>query len=75
MRKIDDEKIVHKFNETKDYEIKTSSIEILNLFKAQEEVKTKETPKREHLKKKYVFGGIGLSVGAIAICSLALFLL
>ena len=73
MRKIDDEKIVNKFNETKDYEIKTSSIEILNLFKAQEEVKTKETPKREHLKKKYVFGGIGLSVGAIAICSLALF--
>ena len=73
MRKIDDEKIVNKFNETKDYEIKTSSIEILNLFKAQEEVKTKETPKREHLKKKYVFGGIGLSVGAVAICSLALF--
>ena len=73
MRKIDDEKIVNKFNETKDYEIKTSSIEILNLFKAQEEVKKKETPKREHLKKKYVFGGIGLSVGAIAICSLALF--
>lgn len=73
MRKIDDEKIVHKFNETKDYEIKTSSTEILNLFNAQEEVKTKETPKREHLKKKYVFGGIGLSVGAIAICSLALF--
>ena len=73
MRKIEDEKIVNKFNETKDYEIKTSSIEILNLFKAQEEVKTKETPKREHLKKKYVFGGIGLSVGAIAICSLALF--
>lgn len=73
MRKIDDEKIVNKFNETKDYKIKTSSIEILNLFKAQEEVKTKETPKREHLKKKYVFGGIGLSVGAIAICSLALF--
>ena len=73
MRKIDDEKIVNKFNETKDYEIKTSSIEILNLFKAQEEVKTKETPKREHLKKKYVFGGIGLSVGAIAICSFALF--
>ena len=73
MRKIDDEKIVNKFNETKDYEIKTSSTEILNLFKAQEEVKTKETPKREHLKKKYVFGGIGLSVGAIAICSLALF--
>ena len=73
MRKIDDEKIVNKFNETKDYEIKTSSSEILNLFKAQEEVKTKETPKREHLKKKYVFGGIGLSVGAIAICSLALF--
>lgn len=73
MRKIDDEKIVNKFNETKDYEIKTSSIEILNLFKAQEEVKTKATPKREHLKKKYVFGGIGLSVGAIAICSLALF--
>ena len=73
MRKIDDEKIVNKFNETKDYEIKTSSIEILNLFKAQEEVKAKETPKREHLKKKYVFGGIGLSVGAIAICSLALF--
>ncbi len=73
MRKIDDEKIVTKFNETKDYQIKTSSIEILNLFKAQEEVKTKETPKREHLKKKYVFGGIGLSVGAIAICSLALF--
>ena len=55
MRKIDDEKIVNKFNETKDYEIKTSSIEILNLFKAQEEVKAKETPKREHLKKKYVF--------------------
>lgn len=73
MRKIDDEKIVNKFNETKDYKIKTSSTEILNLFKAQEEVKTKETPKREHLKKKYVFGGIGLSVGAIAICSLALF--
>lgn len=73
MRKIDDEKIVNKFNETKDYQIKTSSSEILNLFKAQEEVKTKETPKREHLKKKYVFGGIGLSVGAIAICSLALF--
>ena len=73
MTKIDDEKIVNKFNETKDYEIKTSSIEILNLFKAQEEVKEKETPKREHLKKKYVFGGIGLSVGAIAICSLALF--
>ena len=73
MRKIDDEKIVNKFNETKDYQVKTSSIEILNLFKAQEEVKTKETPKREHLKKKYVFGGIGLSVGAIAICSLALF--
>lgn len=73
MRKIDDEKIVNKFNETKDYEIKTSSSEILNLFKAQEEVKEKETPKREHLKKKYVFGGIGLSVGAIAICSLALF--
>ena len=73
MRKIDDEKIVNKFNETKDYEIKTSSTEILNLFKAQEEVKAKETPKREHLKKKYVFGGIGLSVGAIAICSLALF--
>ena len=73
MRKIDDEKIVNKFNETKNYEIKTSSTEILNLFKAQEEVKTKETPKREHLKKKYVFGGIGLSVGAIAICSLALF--
>lgn len=73
MRKIDDEKIVNKFNETKDYKIKTSSSEILNLFKAQEEVKAKETPKREHLKKKYVFGGIGLSVGAIAICSLALF--
>lgn len=73
MRKIDDEKIVNKFNETKDYDVKTSSSEILNLFKAQEEVKTKETPKREHLKKKYVFGGIGLSVGAIAICSLALF--
>lgn len=73
MRKIDDEKIVNKFNETKDYEIKTSSSEILNLFKAQEEVKAKETPRREHLKKKYVFGGIGLSVGAIAICSLALF--
>lgn len=73
MRKIDDEKIVNTFTETKDYEIKTSSTEILNLFKAQEEVKTKETPKREHLKKKYVFGGIGLSVGAIAICSLALF--
>ena len=73
MRKIDDEKIVNKFNETKDYEIRTSSTEILNLFKTQEEVKTKETPKREHLKKKYVFGGIGLSVGAIAICSLALF--
>ena len=73
MRKIDDENIVNKFNETKDYEIKTSSSEILNLFKAQEKVKTKETPKREHLKKKYVFGGIGLSVGAIAICSLALF--
>ena len=73
MRKIDDEKIVNKFNETKDYEIKTSSSEILNLFKAQEEVKEKETPKREHLKKKYFFGGIGLSVGAIAICSLALF--
>ncbi len=73
MRKIDDEKIVNKFNETKDYQVKTSSIEILNLFKAQEEVKEKETPKREHLKKKYVFGGIGLSVGAIAICSLALF--
>ena len=73
MRKIDDEKIVNKFNETKDYQVKTSSSEILNLFKAQEEVKTKETPKREHLKKKYVFGGIGLSVGAIAICSLALF--
>ena len=73
MRKIDDEKIVNKFNETKDYHVKTSSTEILNLFKAQEEVKTKETPKREHLKKKYVFGGIGLSVGAIAICSLALF--
>lgn len=73
MRKIDDEKIVNKFNETKDYQVKTSSSEILNLFKAQEEVKTKETPKREHLKKKYVFGGIGISVGAIAICSLALF--
>ena len=73
MRKIDDEKIVNKFNETKGYQVKTSSTEILNLFKAQEEVKTKETPKREHLKKKYVFGGIGLSVGAIAICSLALF--
>ena len=73
MRKIDDEKIVNKFNETKDYQVKTSSSEILNLFKAQKEVKTKETPKREHLKKKYVFGGIGLSVGAIAICSLALF--
>lgn len=73
MRKIDDEKIVNKFNETKDYQVKTSSSEILNLFKAQEEVKTKETPKRERLKKKYVFGGIGLSVGAIAICSLALF--
>ncbi len=73
MRKIDDEKIVNTFNETKDYEIKTSSSEILNLFKAQEDVKTKETPNREHLKKKYVFGGIGLSVGAIAICSLALF--
>ena len=73
MRKIDDEKIVNKFNETKDYQVKTSSSEILNLFKAQEEVKEKETPKREHLKKKYVFGGIGLSVGAIAICSLALF--
>lgn len=73
MRKIDDEKIVSKFNETKDYEVKTSSSEILNLFKAQEEVKAKETPKRGHLKKKYVFGGIGLSVGAIAICSLALF--
>lgn len=73
MRKIDDEKIVNKFNETKDYEVKTSSSEILNLFKAQEEVKAKETPRREHLKKKYVFGGIGLSVGAIAICSLALF--
>ena len=73
MRKIDDEKIVNKFNETKDYQVKTSSSEILNLFKAQEEVKTKETPKREHLKKKYVFGGIGLSVGAIAVCSLALF--
>ena len=73
MRKIDDEKIVNKFNETKDYQVKTSSSEILNLFKAQEEVKTKETPKREHLKKKYVFGGFGLSVGAIAICSLALF--
>lgn len=73
MRKIDDEKIVNKFNETKDYQVKTTSTEILNLFKAQEEVKTKETPKREHLKKKYVFGGIGLSVGAIAICSLALF--
>lgn len=73
MRKIDDEKIVNKFNETKDYQVKTSSSEILNLFKAQEEVKTKETPKIEHLKKKYVFGGIGLSVGAIAICSLALF--
>ena len=73
MRKIDDEKIVNRFNETKDYQVKTSSSEILNLFKAQEEVKTKETPKREHLKKKYVFGGIGLSVGAIAICSLALF--
>lgn len=73
MRKIDDEKIVNKFNETKDYEVKTTSSEILNLFKAQEEVKAKETPKREHLKKKYVFGGIGLSVGAIAICSLALF--
>ena len=73
MRKIDDEKIVNKFNETKDYEIRTSSTEILNLFKTQEEVKTKETPKREHLKKKCVFGGIGLSVGAIAICSLALF--
>ena len=73
MRKIDDEKIVNKFNEAKDYQIKTSSSEILNLFKAQEEVKEKETPKREHLKKKYVFGGIGLSVGAIAICSLALF--
>ena len=73
MRKIDDEKIVNKFNETKDYQVKTSSREILNLFKAQEEVKTEETPKREHLKKKYVFGGIGLSVGAIAICSLALF--
>ena len=72
MRKIDDEKIVNKFNETKDYQVKTSSSEILNLFKAQE-VKTKETPKREHLKKKYVFGGIGLSFGAIAICSLALF--
>jgi len=73
MRKIDDEKIVNKFNETKDYQVKTSSSEILNLFKAQEEMKEKETPKREHLKKKYVFGGIGLSVGAIAICSLALF--
>lgn len=73
MRKIDDEKIVNTFNETKDYQVKTSSTEILNLFKAQEEVKIKETPKREHLKKKYVFGGIGLSVGAIAICSLALF--
>lgn len=73
MRKIDDEKIVNKFNETKDYQVKTSSSEILNLFKAQEEVKEKETPKREHLKKKYVFGGVGLSVGAIAICSLALF--
>ena len=73
MRKIDDEKIVNRFNETKDYQVKTCSSEILNLFKAQEEVKTKETPKREHLKKKYVFGGIGLSVGAIAICSLALF--
>ena len=73
MRKIDDEKIVNKFNETKDYQVKTSSSEILNLFKAQEEVKEKETPKREHLKKKYVFGGIGLSVGAIEICSLALF--
>ena len=73
MRKIDDEKIVNKFNETKDYQVKTSSTEILNLFKAQEEVKTKETPKREHLKKRYVFGGTGLSVGAIAICSLALF--
>ena len=73
MRKIDDEKIVNKFSETKDYQVKTSSSEILNLFKAQEEVKEKETPKREHLKKKYVFGGIGLSVGAIAICSLALF--
>lgn len=73
MRKIDDEKIVSKFNEAKDYEIKTSSSEILNLFKAQDEIKAKETPKREHLKKKYVFGGIGLSVGAIAICSLALF--
>ena len=73
MRQIDDEKIVNKFNETKDYQVKTSSSEILNLFKAQEEVKAKETPKREHLKKKYVFGGIGLSVGAIAICSLALF--
>ena len=73
MRKIDDEKIVNKFNETKDYQVKTSSTEILNLFKAQEEVKENETPKREHLKKKYVFGGIGLSVGAIAICSLALF--
>lgn len=73
MRKIDDEKIVNKFNETKDYQVKTSSTEILNLFKAQEEVKAKETPKREHLKKKYVFGGIGLSVGAVAICSLALF--
>lgn len=73
MRKIEDEKIVNKFSETKDYQVKTSSSEILNLFKAQEEVKEKETPKREHLKKKYVFGGIGLSVGAIAICSLALF--
>ena len=73
MRKIDDEKIINRFNETKDYQVKTSSSEILNLFKAQEEVKTKETPKREHLKKKYVFGGIGLSVGAIAVCSLALF--
>ena len=75
MRKIDDRTIIEKFNETKEYEIKTSSKEILNLFKAEEskatEDATKKTTKTKN--KKVLFGGIGVSLLAVATCSIILF--
>ena len=72
MKKIDDEKIVNKFNETKDYKIKTSSQEILNIFKAEQTEIVKETKKEKPVKKKFIFGGIGASLVAVGACSIAL---
>ena len=72
MKKIDDEKIVNKFNETKDYKIKTSSQEILNIFKAEQTETIKETKKEKPVKKKFIFGGIGASLVAVGACSIAL---